>query len=202
MAPILKNQLRYLAAAALLAGSSALCIVNGVAEDIVVEFDPARTKVEFTLADVLHTVHGEFKLTKGSLTFDRETGAASGTLVIDATSGNSGNSARDSRMHKNILESQKFPEITFVPQRVKGQFAPHGESRIEVEGTFTIHGVGHPLALATKVNAKDGQVYAVTHFVVPYVEWGMKNPSTFILRVSDKVDIDIHAAGRVVGGKE
>jgi len=25
----------------------------------------------------------------------------------------------------------------------------------------------------------------------------MKNPSTFILRVSDKVDIEIHAAGRL-----
>ena len=202
MLPILKNSLRCLAAAALLAGLLALCIVNVAAENIVVEFDPAQTKVEFTLADVLHTVHGEFKLTKGSLTFDRATGAATGALVIDATSGNSGNSARDSRMHKNILESQKFPEITFMPQRLKGQFAPHGESRVEVEGTFIIHGAAHPLALVTKVNAKDGQVYAATHFVVPYVEWGMKNPSTFILRVSDKVDIDILAAGHVAAGKE
>jgi hypothetical protein len=29
------------------------------------------------------------------------------------------------------------------------------------------------------------------------VQWGMKNPSTFILRVSDKVDLDIAASGRL-----
>jgi len=30
------------------------------------------------------------------------------------------------------------------------------------------------------------------------VQWGMKNPSTFILRVSDKVDLDIAASGHLV----
>jgi hypothetical protein len=34
--------------------------------------------------------------------------------------------------------------------------------------------------------------------VVPYVRWGLKNPSTFILRVSDKLDLDINATGRLV----
>jgi hypothetical protein len=32
---------------------------------------------------------------------------------------------------------------------------------------------------------------------MPYVKWGMKNPSTLLLRVSDQVEIDVHASGRV-----
>jgi len=38
---------------------------------------------------------------------------------------------------------------------------------------------------------------ADVHFIVPYVKWGLKNTSTFILRVSDKVNIDVHAVGHL-----
>jgi hypothetical protein len=32
---------------------------------------------------------------------------------------------------------------------------------------------------------------------VPYIKWGLKNPSTFIFRVSDTVDISIQAVGQL-----
>src|SRR5579872_5135068 len=89
--------------------------------ETVLDMDATRTKVEFTLADVLHTVHGNFKLKSGCIHFDPETGHASGALVVDAASGASGSDGRDRRMHKNILESQKFPEITFTPDRYEGR---------------------------------------------------------------------------------
>lgn len=190
MVALFKNSLTWFAVAALAAAATA-------SEQTVVEFDPAQTHVDFILGTVLHTVHGEFKLKKGLIRFDPASGAASGALVIDAASGESGNSSRDGRMKKSILESQKYPEITFTPRSVKGQVAPEGDSQVEVEGTFNLHGTDHPLTLVTKVTAKDGNITAATHFVVPYIQWGLKNPSTFILRVSDTVEIDIHAAGHI-----
>ncbi len=123
------------------------------------------------------------------------TPSASGELVVDATSGDSGSHGRDSKMHKEILESQKFPEIIFTPQRFKGTLTPTGKSHLDVDGQFTIHGEAHPMTLAIEADFGNGAT-ADTSFDVPYVKWGMKNPSTFILRVSDKVNIDIHAVAR------
>jgi polyisoprenoid-binding protein YceI len=170
-----------------------LCCAPAVnAEQKVFELDPAQTKVSFTLGAVLHTVHGTFRLKHGTIHFNDVTGQASGELVVDATSGDSGNHGRDSKMHKEILESQKFPEIIFTPQKFKGPLKAAGKSHLDVEGQFTIHGEAHPVVLAIEADFGNGAT-ADTSFEVPYVKWGMKNPSTFILRVSDKVKIEIHA---------
>jgi polyisoprenoid-binding protein YceI len=166
------------------------------AQETSLEIDPALTKVGFTLADVLHTVHGNFALKRGSIRFDPATGKASGELVVDAASGDSGSAARDRKMHQNILESGKYPEIVFRPGRVQGKVEPQGTSQVELYGTFVIHGAAHEIVIPVQVEAR-GDRYTVTgHFTVPYVQWGMKNPSTLILRVSDKVDIEIQTVAR------
>jgi polyisoprenoid-binding protein YceI len=154
--------------------------------------DAAQTRVEFTLGSLLHTVHGEFKLKRGSLSFDPQSGKASGELVVDATSGESGSPARDKRMHAAILESAKYPEITFRPDRVEGNVAPQGKSVAQLHGVFAIHGAEHEFLLPITVDAAAGQYTVFGVFEVPYVSWGMKNPSTLMLRVNDKVEITIH----------
>ena len=170
-------------------------VATASAEQKTFELDPTQTKVAFTLGDVLHTVHGTFRLKRGVIHFDEATSLASGELVVDATSGDSGSKARDGKMHKEILESQKFPEIIFIPQKFKGTLATAGKSHLDVDGQFTIHGETHPMTLAIDADFGNGTT-ADTSFDVPYVKWGMKNPSTFILRVNDKVQISIHAVAR------
>ena len=167
------------------------------AQDMVFQLDPAQSRVSFTLGDVLHTVHGTFQLRSGVIHFNPITGEAGGSLVVDATSGNSGNRSRDRRMHNQILEDQKFPEIVFSPQHVSGKLVSQGVSQVELQGIMTLHGQQHPLTVAMPVQVSRDQASADAHFVVPYVRWGLKNPSTFILRVSDKVNIDVHAVGHL-----
>jgi polyisoprenoid-binding protein YceI len=158
--------------------------------------DPAQTKVEFTLGALLHTVHGTFRLKRGDIRFDAATGRASGELVVDATSGASGDASRDSRMHTSILESGRYPEIVFRPDRVEGAVAPQGKSQVRLHGMFSIHGSDHEVTMQADVEAGQGQYLAAVTFAVPYVKWGMTNPSTLFLRVKDEVDITIHTVAK------
>ncbi len=167
------------------------------AQQIKVNLDPAQTKIEWTLEDVLHTVHGTFKLRSGSVTFDPKSGDASGEIIVDATSGESGNHARDKKMHKEILESQRYAEITFSPKHVMGKVAEQGTSTIQVQGVFRIHGADHDLTLSLPVEKSGDELKASTSFYVPYQDWGLKNPSTFLLKVDNKVSISVSSVSHI-----
>lgn len=168
------------------------------AQEAVVTFDPATTKVEFTLGATLHTVHGTFQLKRGVVRFNPTTGEASGEIVVDATSGNSENSDRDKKMHKEILESGKYPEITFVVSHVSGPVPAQGAGTVEVMGVMKLRGQDHPMTLSVTVTrGSSGGLQSGAHFAIPYVKWGLKNPSTFILRVSETVDVDIQSTAHV-----
>ena len=167
------------------------------AQEAVLELDPTQTHIEFILADFLHSVHGTFKLKSGTIRFDPATGKAGGLVVVDVTSGESGNGSRDHKMHKDILESRKYPEATFTPVRVTGRLEAQGDSPIDLSGIFKLHGKEHELTLATTVRRGGDQLTASTHLEIPYVDWGLKDPSTLFLRVDSQVEIDIKTVGRI-----
>jgi polyisoprenoid-binding protein YceI len=165
----------------------------------IVTLDATATKITFTLGATMHSVHGTFKLKSGKIEFDPSTGKASGAIVIDATSGDTDNSSRDKKMRQEILESAKFPEIIFIPAEVKGSVASQAASQVEVSGTIRLHGQDDPITLTISVQpGPSGHLTASAKFQVPYVKWGLKNPSTFILHVTDTVDVDVQAVGQFV----
>jgi polyisoprenoid-binding protein YceI len=163
------------------------------------QLDPAQTKVTFTLGDALHTVHGTFKLKSGNLQFDPARGVLAGQVVVDAASGNSGSAARDNRMNNKILESARYPEIAFRPDRIQGKVAAEGASDVRVHGLFSIHGAEHELTVPAHVQFSGSELAADLKFTVPYVQWGMKNPSVLFLRVGDQVEIAVHAVAIAPG---
>jgi len=171
--------------------------IAALAQQTQITLDPAQTKVSWTLGDVLHTVEGTFKLKSGNILFDPKTGEASGQIIVDAKSGESGNDKRDAKMQKEVLESARFPEITFLPKHVTGNLPAQGSSTLQVQGIFRIHGIDHDMTLSFPVHADGSQATATTKFVVPYEAWGMKNPSVMFLKVENKVEISISAVGTV-----
>lgn len=175
----------------------AIAISPAAAQSVAFQLDPQRTTVSFTLADVLHTVRGTFHLKQGSLRLDPASGKLTGEIVVDAKSGESGSGMRDRKMHREVLESDRYPEIAFHPDRVEGTVALQGKSSVRVHGIFNIHGSDHELTVPADVEVSGDRWIAILHFAVPYVNWGIKNPSTLFLRVSETVDIELSAAGTV-----
>ncbi len=158
--------------------------------------DPANSTVQFTLGALLHTVHGTFRIKSGAVRFDPNSGKASGQISVDVRSGNTGEGTRDRQMHANILESERFPDAVFSPDRINGRLASSGASDVEVHGLLRIHGRDHEMTIPVRVQMQNASLTARAKFTVPYVSWGMRDPSTFVLQVAKSVDVDVTLVGR------
>jgi polyisoprenoid-binding protein YceI len=186
------------AAAAGFALFLAAAIFAAAQQPATLQLDPSKTTVKFTLDAALHTVHGTFQAKQTALQFDPLTGQVSGQILVDAKSGQTGNGMRDRKMNNDVLESGQYPEISFRPTKIDGTLANQGKSSVTVHGMINIHGVDREITVPAQVEMDADHWTATVHFTVPYSKWGMKNPSTLFLRVSDSVEIDLVTSGSVV----
>lgn len=177
---------------------AALALASGpplAAAERTLVLDPDATEVAFSLEATAHDVHGTLYLQHGTVTFDPEAGTASGEIAIDATRAETGNGKRDRTMHSKVLESESYPLFVFSPDAVEGGWTGSGSEQISLLGTMAIHGGEHPLTMPARVTVDGDRVEAESVFEVPYVEWGMHNPSVLFLRVADTVEVEVHAVG-------
>jgi len=167
------------------------------AEERTLILRPDRTRVTFTLKATAHEVRGVLPVATGELRVDPATGAATGTVTIDARGATTGNSLRDREMHADVLESERFPVITFTATRLDGTVVDNGLSDVTLHGTVRIHGTEHALALPTKLRREAERIAAESSFDVPYVEWGLRDPSMLILRVAKVVSVTVKLDGNL-----
>jgi polyisoprenoid-binding protein YceI len=166
------------------------------------ELDPSKTVIKFSLPGNLRTTHGTFKLERGTITGDPATGKAGGSIVVDARSGDSGIGMRDKDMRESVLETQRYPDITFDPQHFTLEPKGGGQFQSTMQGVLTLHGGRHNVAFTAQGKLVGDNLAATAHFSVPYVAWGLKDPSILFLTVAKQVDIDIATAGHVVWGDQ
>ena len=183
----IRNALLFLAAPALLHAQNK--------PPTKLSLDINRSEVHFTLNDKLHSVNGTFRVQQGEVSFDTATGKANGSILVDALSGKSGNSFRDRRMLNDELRTPEFKTVAFAPTRFTGTFNPTGDSSLQVHGVFTLIGTPHEIDVPMLVQVNGQQIHAVGSFVIPYVQWGLKDPSTFMIKVEKEVHVDLDFSG-------
>jgi polyisoprenoid-binding protein YceI len=168
------------------------------ARNIAIHFDPQSTQIHFKVGSVLRDVRGTFQFKGGVLAIDPDSTLAQGELLVDATTGRTGNAARDKEMQDEVLESKRYPSIFFHAEHLRGQVPKtNGSSDVIAEGMLNIHGADHPMQLKVHLVRVGSTLSATTHFSVPYVEWGMKNPRGSFLHLSKTVQVDVSAKGTV-----
>lgn len=187
----------------LAAGLAALVLATlparpAAAAESVLRLDPAATEVSFEVPATGHDVHGLLRLAAGELRFDPATGAAAGAITVDAKSAETGNGSRDETLHQKVLQSELFPSFVFTAERIDGEVPAAGKGEVRLHGTMRIHGDDHPMVLSAEIEVDGDELTATTTFDVPYVAWGMHNPSLFFLRVADSVVVTVHAEGSLV----
>ena len=163
--------------------------------------NPDASKVAFALGGNTHHVDGTFHVQSGSIDYDRSAQTISGSVIVAAGTGNSGDQGRDKKMNSDVLDVAHFAEVSFAPRSYQGTIPTSGDFTIQVTGAFTLHGTQHDLTVPMQIHIEGTALTAKTHFTVPYVQWGLKDPSIFILKVAKVVDIDLTLAGSLAPTK-
>ena len=165
------------------------------ADPVAVRLDPAASAATFTLGSTLHTVHGEMPITSGTLRFDPDNGEASGEVVLDARGALTGNDKRDEKMHTDVLRSVEFPRLVFRLHRVEGGLPADGSGTLRLLGTLELLGVGHEVVIPAQVSRRGDSVEGHGEVSIPYVAWGLEDPSVFLFRAGKDVQVALDVVG-------
>jgi polyisoprenoid-binding protein YceI len=178
----------------------ALAVLLGpaaVAQHQTFAVNPDASEVKMTLNTTHEVVTGTFHIQSGSIEFDRSNPKMSGSVVVLAGSGKTGNDSRDKKMNKDILKVDQFTTVSFVPKSYSGTIALSGNSTIQVSGVFTLLGNPHDITIPMQIHIEGSKAVAKGQFVVPYVQWGLKNPSFLIWKAQNDVSIALNLVGQI-----
>jgi hypothetical protein len=159
--------------------------------------NPDTSEVKMTLNTTHEVVNGTFHIQSGSIEFDRSTPKMSGSVVVMAGSGKTGNGSRDKKMNKEILQVEQYATVSFKPKSYSGVIAPSGDSTIQVAGIFALLGTPHEITIPMLVHLEGSTATAKAHFAVPYIQWGLKDPSFLFWKADKDVAIDLSLTGRL-----
>jgi len=159
-----------------------------VAQATAFRIDPATAEAGFDLKATAHTVHGTTTSVSGDVTAAPDADgslALSGKIEIAAASLHTGNDKRDATMREKSLLTASFPAIVFAPER----FTPSGAAGAGgavpglLAGRITIRGKTKAQTIAATLTPRGERIEASGAFDVRWAEFGVPDPSFFIVRI-------------------
>jgi len=155
-------------------------LLLAVALETVYRVNPAKAEAGFDLKATLHTVHGSTNQVKGEVRAREEAEgvlALSGKIEVVAATLDTGNSSRDKKMRGESLAVEQYPVLSLAPER----FDPKTGT---LTGALTIRGVTKPTTIAAKLETKGDRILVTGTFDVPWLDFGVPDPSFAIVSVA------------------
>ena len=161
------------------------------------------TKVQFTSEAPMETVAGTTHTATGFVELDPSgTGeGARGEVHADLASLKTGIDWRDRHMRENHLETGKYPEAVFTLTSLtlpSGGLVAGQWTRINVQGTFKLHGVEKiikPETYLTLLNAAAGSTLHIdSDFTVKLTDYQINRPQFLLMRLAEelRVHVELH----------
>jgi polyisoprenoid-binding protein YceI len=179
----------------LIAAVAALAPVAVRSEELVLTLAPEKTSATFRVRATVFDIDGVLAMGPGQIRFDPVTGAASGQITIDLRGTKTGSRLRDWEMHRRVLETERYPLVVFRLDRMLGTLAPSGTSDLVLAGIVTMHGAEHAMVVPVRATVSGDTVSAEALFEIPYVAWGLRDPSLLFLRVAPVAVVSVKTGG-------
>lgn len=105
-------------------------------------------------------------------------------------------SSRDQKMNRDILGVDRHTTVPVCRKRTPEQ-SLSGGSTIQVSGLLTLLGNSRDPTIPMQIYCTGSKVAAEGQFVVPYVRWGLKNPSFLIWKAGIEVATTRNLIGQI-----
>jgi polyisoprenoid-binding protein YceI len=150
--------------------------------------DAAASEAGFDLKATMHTVHGSTRSVTGDVRVEPDAAGVlklSGRIEISAASLETGNAKRDATMHSQSLLVDSFPKLVFEPERFEPSSpqGPDGSIVGALSGRLTVRGQTRAQSLAATLTPRSERIVASGTFDVRWAEFGIPDPSFFVVRI-------------------
>jgi polyisoprenoid-binding protein YceI len=186
--------------------SAALAFASGqaVAATVHLQINPQKSQVKTSVADPLgrfrdaSQIEGTLHIISGAIDGDSDRPVQSGhiSLIIDATSYDSGNSHRDNAVLRSALNTAQYQTISFESTRIEDvQIEVPGKmGHATIVGNLTLHGTTREVRVPASISLDtDGTLSGDGELTLQYTDFGVRIPRLlFALPAGKTVTITFH----------